>query len=84
VGVDVDLTQATSGKRPAADDDAFEGRWGVIFTADTNLVTLPPQPVRTALLIIKFTPSGSRTVLSRDTSATTTKTAYRIVVEEII
>jgi hypothetical protein len=77
-----ELSQTTSGLRPVADLDLFPGRNGMLATADQNLSgTLPLEP-RYLLIILRGLLGGSRTVLTRDTTATTTKPQIELIIEE--
>ena len=75
------LDQATSGKRPTADLAALPGRPGVRFDADKNLAG-PLPAFQGAILIVVGPQSGSRTLVSRDTSQVTTAPAFSVAVEE--
>lgn len=75
------LDQATSAKRPLADYTVFPGRNGLTFSADDNL-TVTPTATQGAFLVIVGAQSGTRTLVSRDTSQTTTAPAFSIAVEE--
>ncbi len=76
------LAQATSGQRPVADDDLYPGVWSVLFANDDNLAVTPGADVAWVLLIVRPV-SGSRTLASRDTSATTTKPAFQVRIEDV-
>ncbi|MFZ1426456.1 MAG: hypothetical protein WAS21_06780 [Geminicoccaceae bacterium] len=77
------LAQATSGKRPLADDDAFPGRWAIAPTADRHLAGSPGGVVRGVLVIARQL-AGGRTLVTIDTTATTTKPAFALILEEDI
>lgn len=77
------LSQASSGLRPVCDTDRLPGRTAMIVSADRRLTGAVPLPVSMALLVVAGL-SGSRTVLTIDTTATTTKPAAALVIEEYV
>lgn len=75
------LSQGSAGARPVCDTDQLPGRTAMIVSADRRLAGAVPLPVSMALVIVANL-SGSRTVLTVDTSAATTKPALALVIEE--
>jgi len=78
------LAQATSGKRPVADDDAFVGRWSLLVSADKTLSASPGAAVLYVMVIARLLSGASRTLAAIDTSATTTRPAFALTIEEDI
>lgn len=77
------LAQVTSGKRPLADDDAFQGRWAIAPTADRHLAGSPGGEVRYVMVIVRQL-GGGRTLVTRDTTASTILPAFALLIEEDI
>lgn len=76
-----DAEQTTAGSRPVWRPGDFPGRGGIEYTLARHLTVDLPIGVGTAVVIC--TPgSGTRGLLSRDTSATTDKPAFRLTVSE--
>jgi hypothetical protein len=69
--------------RPLADiDSTFPGRSALTFQNDRHLARTLPAAPDTFLLIVGPQGSTARTLLTRDTSQTTTAPAFSIAVEE--
>lgn len=77
------LVQATTARRPLADDDTFPGRWAIAPTGDRHLAAAPGGEVR-CLLVVARQLGGRRTLLARDTTAATTLPAFALILEEDI
>lgn len=74
-------SQATSANRPTVDADALSGRYLAEFDNDQYLDATPTSTDDLHIfLVVRPGSNGSRVVLTRDTSATTTKPAYEILI----
>lgn len=75
------MDQSSTGSQPVDSDSRFPGHAGLVFTDSDNLSYLPPS-FQGAILLVVGTNSGSRTLVARDTSQTTTAPAFSVVVDE--
>jgi hypothetical protein len=77
------LDQSVSGQRPIADiDGTFPGRDSLTFQSDRHLTGTFTDTPDTFLLVVGPQGSTARTLLTRDTSQTTTAPAFSVAVEE--
>lgn len=75
-----DAIQDTSGNRPTLVEDATIGRFLVRFTSGQYLEVASPggSGIHFFMVVRGTVTTGTRVIVTRDTSATTTKPAYSI------